>query len=235
VPLTDALPERVPVDLVLSSGFLAFAGHAGFLAAVEEGDIAVDGICGTSSGALLGALWASGMDARAILARLTARRPLAWARPHPAPWRGALSLGPVVAELASLLPPTFEDLGRPFGVGVRAPDGTHRLIRSGRLPEAVAASCAVPYLFAPIALDGEWLQDGGAVDRTALRAWRAHRPDADVVLHLIDRTAGADGEGIDGARVVVRSPRSGASLWSLGDTAAAFEASRRGALEVLRR
>lgn len=215
----------MPVDLVLSSGFLAFAAHAGFLAAVEDAGVAVDGICGTSSGALTGALWAAGMDSRAIFDRLTARRPISWARPHRSPWRGALSLDPVVTELTTLLPPTFEALGRPFGVGVRAPDGTHRLITVGRLPEAVAASCAVPWLFAPIGIDGEWLADGGAVDRTALSAWRRARPDTRVVLHLIERTAGALGEAVDGA-TVVRSPKSGASLWNLGDPAAAFEASR---------
>lgn len=223
----------MPVDLVLSSGFLAFAAHAGFLAAIEEEGTVVDGICGTSSGALAGALWAAGMDARAIFARLTARRPLAWARPHRAPWRGALSLAPVLAELGSLLPATFEALDRPFGVGVRAPDGSHRLITRGRLPEAVAASCAVPWLFAPIGIDGEWLADGGAVDRTALSAWRRARPDTEVVLHLIERTAGALGEALDGATRVVRSPRSGASLWNLGDPVAAFETSRTNARAAL--
>ena len=51
-------------DLVLSSGFLAFAAQCGFLQAVEESGIAVDGVCGTSSGALAGALWASGWPAQ---------------------------------------------------------------------------------------------------------------------------------------------------------------------------
>ena len=47
------------MDLVLSSGFLAFARHAGFLRAVEQLELPVEGLCGTSSGALSGALWAA--------------------------------------------------------------------------------------------------------------------------------------------------------------------------------
>ena len=47
------------MDVILSSGFLAFASHIGFLRALEEADVSVDGICGTSSGALVGALWTS--------------------------------------------------------------------------------------------------------------------------------------------------------------------------------
>nr|MBA2319938.1 patatin-like phospholipase family protein [Deltaproteobacteria bacterium] len=69
-------------DLVLSSGFLAFARHTGFLAAVEELGLPVDAVCGTSSGALVGALWTSGLPALDILALVASRRPIAWAAPH---------------------------------------------------------------------------------------------------------------------------------------------------------
>ena len=57
-------------DLVLSSGFLAFARQAGFLEAVEQLGLAVDGVCGTSSGALAGALE---LDLAALEARIANR------------------------------------------------------------------------------------------------------------------------------------------------------------------
>lgn len=47
-------------DLVLSSGFLAFAYHAGFLEAVSDAGITVRGVMGTSSGALAGSLFCAG-------------------------------------------------------------------------------------------------------------------------------------------------------------------------------
>lgn len=228
-----------PVDLVLSSGFLAFAAHAGFVAAVEDavgaGALAVDGVCGTSSGALVGALWASGMPAAEILAMLTARAPLGWASPSFAPWRGLLRLDRVIAELRTRLPATIEALPRPFGVGVATRGGGHRLVTSGPLPEAVAASCAVPWLFAPVQVADEVLHDGGVVDRTALAAWRAHRPAATPVVHLVERSAGAAGEPDLTEARVVRSPRSGARLWSVGPVDAMFARSRAAAAAILAR
>jgi NTE family protein len=220
-------------DLVLSSGFLAFARHAGFLAAVEELGLPIDGVCGTSSGALCGALWAAGMPAREILRELTGRSPLGWASWHIAPWRGLLSLDRVVAELEQRLPATFAELPRPLGVGVATAERGHVLLTSGPLPLAVAASCAVPWLFVPVRVGDRWLHDGGAVDRTALAAWRAHRPGVQPVVHLVERTAGARQEPVLDGLVVVRSPPSGARLWSLGDVQAAFELSRSRTLHLL--
>ena len=219
-------------DLVLSSGFLAFGAQAGFLAAVEDAGVPVDAIVGTSSGALAGALWAAGLDAQAVLAELSRRTPLQWASWRWTPWRGVLGLDAVIAELRTRLPATFDGLERPFAVGVATGTG-HELITSGPLPEAVAASCAIPWVFASVALGGRLAWDGGVVDRTAVDAWRRWRPGRRAVLHLVDRSHGtdvpADLAGLD----VVRSPRSGASLWSLGPVEAAFDRTRAAARDRL--
>ena len=221
------------VDLVLSSGFLAFGAHAGFLAGIEDAGIEVRGICGTSSGALSGALWAAGMTAAEVFAELTQRTPLGWATLSRAPWRGVFGLGGVIDELKRRLPATFEELERPFGVGVATRGWEHRLLTSGPLPEAVAASCAVPWLFTPVQVGPRWFVDGGAVDRLALGAWRTHRPTATPLVHLIDRSAGAENEPDLSALQVVRSPRSRAHLWSLGDVQGAFAATRARTVEAL--
>jgi len=214
------------VDLLLSSGFLAFARHAGFLCAVEESGIAVEGLCGTSSGALAAALWAAGLSAGEVARELSAQRPIARVRPHWAPWRGLCSLGPLIERLAQVLPPTFEALERPFAVGVMAPDGEHRLLNSGPLPEAVAASCAVPYLFAPVRVEGTAYRDGGAADRLGLIGWRRWRGDLPLLVHLVERSYGAAGDDELGDELVVRTPASGARLWNLGDFTAQLEEAR---------
>ena len=152
------------MDLVLSSGFLAFASHCGFLAAIEAHGGAVDACCGTSSGALVGALWSAGMPAGEILALTTGRRPIAWCTPHLAPWRGLFRLDAMIAELERHLPPTFDALPRPLSVGVVDGDA-HRLLSSGALAPAVAASCAVPLLFAPVEVGGRLHVDGAKRDR----------------------------------------------------------------------
>lgn len=67
-----------------------------------------------------------------------------------------LSLAPVVERLRQLLPPRFEDLQHEFAVGVVSRYGRrHRLIDRGALPEAVAASAAIPFVFAAVDVPGK--------------------------------------------------------------------------------
>ena len=222
------------VDVVLSSGFLAFAAQAGFLRAVEQRGLRVGGICGTSSGALAGALWAAGMPAETIFRRLTERAPLRQVRPCFRPWRGMFSLKPVIAELRKDLPARFEDLERPLGIGVMDRDRRPALRTSGPLPEAVAASCAIPWLFAAVPIDGVSWADGGLADRTALTAWRALRSQRPTVLHLVERSKGQERSDDLTQVTVVTTPRSNARLWDLGDARARYERARRLATEKLR-
>ena len=72
------------------------------------------------------------------------------------PWQGIFSLERVVDRLRELLPPTFEDLHQEFAVGVVSRRGQHLLINSGPLPEAVAASAAIPFIFGPVAIPGRF-------------------------------------------------------------------------------
>lgn len=139
----------------------------------------------------------------------------------------------VVERLRRDLPATFAELERPFGVGV-VEGGRARLVTHGGLPEAVAASCAIPYLFAPIVMDGVPRSDGGLLDRTALDSWKGFRPSNHVALHLVDRSSGASDTPDLTGLTVVRSPRSGARFWNLGDTRSQFDASSQRAVAALR-
>ncbi|PNH03908.1 hypothetical protein TSOC_009991 [Tetrabaena socialis] len=230
-----------PCDLVLSSGFLAFASHAGFLLAVEEAGLSVGGVMGTSAGALTGALYCAGYTPRQVAKHLSENTPATLLRPSLTPWRGgALSLEGVVARLRDLLPPRFEDLSREFAVGVVTADGRHLLIDSGPLPEAVAASAAIPFVFQAVDVPGRSrhgpFKDGGVVDRVGLKAWRdrrrvqmkhhvfngsaSPRPPT-CLVHVIERSSpfsGSDDMTATGEShiLVVKSPRSGANFFDLG-------------------
>lgn len=221
------------MDLVLSAGFLAFARQAGFLAAIEEARVRVDGICGVSSGALAGALWSAGHPAARVAEILSESAPLRHVRPNWRFWRGAFDLDPMIRTLRTLLPARFEDLDRPFAVGVMDRARTAHLLSSGPLPEAVAASCAVPGLFAPVLVDGVEWRDGGFADRTFLGAWRWRRPEKPVLLHLVEARNRATVLPDLPHVTIVHSARSGARLWNLGDFAGQLRETRDRALAAI--
>lgn len=223
--------SQVRRDLILSSGFLAFASHLGFLQGVERSGVAPSAIVGTSSGALTGALYAAGHSIDAIAKLLTSAPPLRFLSPNWQPWRGLFRAEPLLRLLRSELPARFDDLTLPFGVGAMSQrTGEHQLLVSGSLPEAVLASCAIPRLLRPVLVSGTSYVDGGAVDRLGVAAWRHWRPVQHGVLHRIERSMGReDQRELDGV-LVVNSPRSHNSLLRLrnfeGELAAACERTR---------
>ncbi|KAL3138940.1 hypothetical protein ABBQ32_005753 [Trebouxia sp. C0010 RCD-2024] len=221
-------------DLVLSSGFLAFAAHSGFLKAVEESKVPVASIVGTSSGAISGSLYAAGYSAEQVATELGRVAPIQLLRPNMQPWKGGvLTLDPVVERLRQLLPATFEELPVPLAVGVVDQSGKHILIRSGPLPEAVAASAAIPMIFSAVDIPGAATGphvDGGKVDRTALKAWRDARREGlpwgkqppRALVHLVERSSqmsGTDDVAATGEKkiTVCRSPKSGANFFALSN------------------
>jgi predicted acylesterase/phospholipase RssA len=215
-------------DLVLSSGFLAFGRHIGFFRGLEAMGVEHDAIVGTSSGSIVGALRAAGHGTREIEALVEEfRRPILKLRPHVRPLVGVFSMRSLIGFLRPLLPPRIEDLSRPFAVGVMDARGRHRLLTRGPLPEVVAASSAVPRLFAPVNVDGEEFRDGGAVDRLGVAAWRSWRPGKTAIVHRVARTMGVDARDPLNDLVVVDSAPSGASLFSLGNLKAQIEESER--------
>jgi NTE family protein len=215
------------VDLVLSSGFLAFSRHCGFLAAVEEAGLEVGAVGGTSSGAVVGALWAAGHRAADIGRHVRGQRPLWFARPSVRPWTGLGSLSAFERWLEGFLPPRFSDLRHPLALGVVTRDGQHRLVTEGPLARAVTASCAMPWVFSPVEVEGQVYADGGAGDRLGLGAFRSWRPGTHVLAHWVERTAGRDVEADVEDVTVVRTPRSGASFFSLGAFDAQVDEARR--------
>jgi NTE family protein len=69
-PAPDA-PHRPRIGLVLSGGGARGAAHIGVLKVLEELHVPIDAIAGTSMGAVVGGLYASGLNAREIEAIMT--------------------------------------------------------------------------------------------------------------------------------------------------------------------
>ncbi len=162
--LRDWLAEQ-PFSLALSSGFFGFFAHAGFVSALEEAGLVPERITGSSAGALVGGVWASGTPAARIEAEL---RPLR--REHfwdPSPGfgllRGELFRARIRAMLAN---PEFERAR--IRAAVSAFDIRARrtvVLDGGDLASAICASCAFPVLLQPVKVEGRAMLDGGIADR----------------------------------------------------------------------
>jgi len=165
--LRDWLAEE-PFTLVMSSGFFGFFAHAGLVSVLEEEGLLPARIAGSSAGALVGALWAAGVPAARIRDELRGlRRADFWdPRPGPGLLRGALFR----RLLERVLPvQTFEECRIPLALSVHDLRARRTVVlRAGPLAPAIHASCALPFLFHPVRIEGRLYSDGGIADRPGL-------------------------------------------------------------------
>ena len=165
--LRDWLREG-PFTLGLSSGFFGFFAHAGLMTVLEDEGLLPARLAGSSAGALVAGLWASGIDGPRLREELHAlRREHFW---DPRPGFGLLR-GRLFRERLDglLLGRTFADCRALLSVSVfDALSRRTRVLAAGPLAPALHASCAVPLLFQPVWVDGRPLLDGGIADRPGL-------------------------------------------------------------------
>ena len=180
VPTLRSWLLEAPFSLSLSAGFFGFFAHTGFVAALEDAEIAPSLLTGSSAGALISGLWAAGLDALRIRDELAGLR-----REHF--WDPGLGLGLLRGRrfrglLEAALPvQRFEQSRLPLSVS--AYDCWSRrtvVLQSGALAPAIHASCAYPLLFQPIWLAGRPLLDGGIADRPG---WAGLAGERRVLLH----------------------------------------------------
>jgi NTE family protein len=183
--LRDVLSEG-PFGLTMSSGFFGFFAHTGMLTALLDAGLVPVRVTGSSAGALVGGLWAAGLDpaqARTALEGLT--RGAFW---DPFPGLGVLRGKKFRALIEALLPaPTFHQTRVPFAASVYDPFGRKTVVLSeGKLAPAIHASCAVPFMFHPVRIGARLYVDGGVADRPGL----AGMPPGSRVLyhHLASRS-----------------------------------------------
>ena len=206
------------IGVVLGGGGAKGAAHIGVLRYLEEHDIPVHCIAGTSMGAIVGGLYALGYsadeldtiithinwntylggtvdrEARSASARqrrdqllftipvaLNASDSVRYARLSS--FVGGSSLTNLFNNLSVGYQDScsFDSLPIPFAcVATNLCTGTEVVLRSGRLPQAIRASMAIPGIFDPVSMDGMILADGGMVNNFPIDICR--QMGADIVI-----------------------------------------------------
>jgi NTE family protein len=159
--------RKPKVGAAFAGGGVRGLAHIGVLQVLEEAGLQLDAVVGTSMGGLVAGLYAAGIPTADLLEFTLATGLLDLASFDPAA-RGLFNHNKAAALLADLLGSkeiTFQDL--PVRAAVIATDIERRemvILDRGPLIPAVAATTALPLLFAPVRHQGRWLVDGGVLN-----------------------------------------------------------------------
>jgi len=201
------------IGIALSGGAARSIAHIGVLDVLNQNGIPIHVISGTSGGALVAALYASGRKSLEEMLRQAAG--ISWRRlTRPIlSRRGFLSseqIGRFVRERIG--DTTFEQMSIPMAVvATDLLTGEKVVLREGSVASAVQASCSLPIIFKPTVRDHRLLIDGGYVSQLPVRVAKEVLG-ADFVIGVDVNYGGMEGIGIPNnmIQIAVRL----ASLWA---------------------
>ena len=165
----------VRVGLALGTG--AALGHAtiGVLKVFKREGIPVDMIAGTSMGSLIAGCYAAGYEPEEI-EDMAVRIDKSWVYENlfwdltvlrSGIFQGETLLRFIRTYIGSR---EFSDMDIPFAcVAADIETGEEVVLKSGRVAEAIRASCGLPIIFVPFHLNGRYLVDGGLINPVPTR------------------------------------------------------------------
>lgn len=172
-PFVDTESYSVPtpprIGLALSCGSSRGLAHIGVIQVLEEENIPITAIIGSSMGAYVGALWASGLTGKQLeelAAEIKDRRTLRQLLdPNIPPLTGFIQGYKVRKHLERTLGDiTIEQLKRPMFIVASNLDTVSGEVLPPytQVAAAIHASCAIPGIVSPVSLNGKRYIDGGA-------------------------------------------------------------------------
>ncbi len=182
-------PRPVKIGLALGGGAARGFAHIGVIKALEAQGIRPDLVTGTSAGAVVAALYATGMNGFELnkLALTMDEATIAdWALPFGTRFGGWLkgeALQNYVNRLVNNRP--IEAMKLPLGIVATDLDsGAPILFQRGDTATAVRASSAVPAVFQPVSIAGHDYVDGGLVEPVPVDSARAMGADFVIAVNI---------------------------------------------------
>lgn len=161
------------IGLALGSGASRGLAHIGVIRALEENNIPIDCISGTSMGAAIGGMYACGSNIHFLPAFLSEINEKAFFD-FRLPKKGMIA-GKRFEELLHLFTKdmNFEDLNMPFScVACDLLKGKGEVFTTGKVYKAIRCSVSIPGAFEPYKYRGGVYVDGAVVDRVPVHSCR---------------------------------------------------------------
>jgi NTE family protein len=171
-----SVPSITKIGYALGGGAARGLSHIGVLKVLDEYKISPDIITGTSMGAVIGALYAGGLnpsDIEQLVLQLGWKRLMLPAN-MTLPIGGLTQGKRVISLLKSILGDlTFSQLKYDFAcVTTDIITGEQVVLHDGSLVDAVRASTSIPGIFAPVMIDERYRVDGGLVNEVPVSVCR---------------------------------------------------------------
>lgn len=164
-----------PIGLVLGGGAILGAAHIGVLRYLEEKEVEINCIAGTSIGAIIGAMVAFGKTSKEIAEIVEGVKWLDVSRPTLSK-DGILSQKKLAAFMKDVIGDVdFKDAKIPLSVvATDIATGEKVVISEGSVIQAILASSAIPGVFLPVKMGDRLLVDGGVVENVPVSVLRDH-------------------------------------------------------------
>jgi NTE family protein len=174
-PSRPPQPHQPPIKIGLALGGGAAKGfaHIGVIKMLEANGLTPSFVAGTSAGSVVGALYASGMNAFELQEKAVALdeakiRDLQLSA-------GGLVLGQKLEDYVNeqVHRKPLEQMAKPFvAISTRLEDGERTVFARGNVGQAVRASSSVPGVFQPVTIGKYHYVDGGIVSPVPVDAVR---------------------------------------------------------------
>lgn len=163
------------LGIALSGGGSRGIVHIGILKALDESGLKISMVTGTSAGAIVGAFYCSGYSPDNIMDIIRETKLIKYVRPAIS-FSGLLKLETIDSVFRKYLKKdSFDALHIPLVVAAtNVRNGTNVFFHDGPLIQSVLASCAVPVIFKPIKLNGDYYIDGGVLNNLPVEPLVGH-------------------------------------------------------------
>jgi len=176
---------RPRVGVALGGGFARGIAHVGVLRVLQENDIPIDHIAGTSVGALIATAYAGGSTIEEMEFQGSATRFRDFGR-----WtisRMGMASNERLEDFVRRFTPlhNFDEMKTPLGIvatDLLAGESVH--FTKGEIGPALRASCAYPGLFLPVEIDDRVLVDGFLTESVPAVCVRDMGADFVIAVHL---------------------------------------------------